>query len=179
MKVTCIRHTKVAVPSGVCYGEADVPLAESYPLERLAVLQQLPDCKFDAVFSSPLIRCRSLAEDLFPGNNIIFDDRLKELNFGDWEKQLWDVIYQTEEGKQWMDNYLKVQCPNGESYLEFRQRVTLFLNELKPKSFDQVAVVAHGGVIRLIKSILDDQRMDDVFATFKPEYGGIYELEMS
>ena len=178
MKLTCLRHTKVAFPAGICYGQTDVPLAESYPAERLSVLHQLPDVEFDGVFSSPLIRCRSLAEDLFLGNEINFDDRLKELDFGDWENQSWDKIYQTAEGKRWMKSYLEVSCPNGESYVEFRQRVVLFLNELKAKSFDQVAIVTHGGVIRLVKSILDGMMMDDVFVTFNPEFGRIYEFEI-
>lgn len=178
MKLICIRHTKVAVPAGICYGQTDVPLAESYPAEQLAVLQQLPEGKFDAVFSSPLQRCRLLAEDLFAANEIIFDDRLKELDFGDWENRSWDVIFQTDGGKQWMENYLEISCPNGESYLEFRKRIISFLDELKTRSITRAIIITHGGVIRLIKSILGDQMMDDVFATFNPEYGGIYEFEL-
>jgi len=179
MRLTCIRHTKVAVPTGICYGQTDVPLAESYPSERLSVLQRVPDFEFDVVFSSPLQRCKLLTRDLFPEQIVVIDERLKELDFGDWENQSWDAIFQTNRGKHWMENYLEIPCPGGESYPEFRQRIISFLGELKKDSFHQVAVVTHGGVIRLIKSILHDQSMDDVFASFSPEYGGIYEFELS
>ena len=30
MKVTLIRHTKVDVPKGTCYGWSDVPVANSF-----------------------------------------------------------------------------------------------------------------------------------------------------
>ncbi len=178
MKLFCIRHTRVAVPPGICYGQSDVSLADSYP-EELALVKSLAGRQsFDAIFSSPLIRCRQLAEDLFPGEKIVFDHRLKEMNFGEWELQPWDQIYATSEGKHWMDHYQEISCPNGESYPEFRQRVTLFLAELKTKSFKKVAVVAHSGVIRLIKSIVENQSIDEVFTTFEPAYGGVYKFEL-
>jgi alpha-ribazole phosphatase len=178
LKLICIRHTHVAVPPGICYGQSDVPLDDSYPQELQQVKAKLAGLTFGTVFSSPLIRCRQLTEDLFPREAIVFDRRLMELNFGQWELQPWDQIYATSEGKHWMDHYQEVSCPNGESYPEFRQRVMSFLAELKTKPFRQAALVTHGGVIRLIKSILENQSMDEVFTTFAPEYGGFYKFEI-
>jgi len=43
MEVYIIRHTKVAVENGICYGQTDVALADSFQ-EELAVLKsQLPN----------------------------------------------------------------------------------------------------------------------------------------
>jgi alpha-ribazole phosphatase len=42
MNVVLIRHTRIAVPAGLCYGHADVPLAESFPTEAAAVVAHLP-----------------------------------------------------------------------------------------------------------------------------------------
>jgi alpha-ribazole phosphatase len=178
MKLVIIRHTRVSILPGICYGQSDVSLADSYPEELELVKSLIGMQTFDAVFCSPLIRCRCLAEDLFPREAIVFDHRLKELNFGQWELQPWEEIYTTSEGKHWMDHYQTVSCPGGESYPEFRQRVNSFLVELKTKPFRQIAVVAHGGVIRLIKSILENQSMDEIFTTFTPEYGGVYKFEI-
>jgi alpha-ribazole phosphatase len=178
MKLICIRHTRVAVPPGICYGQSDVSLADSYPDELELVKSLIRRQSFDAVFCSPLLRCRQLAEDLFPDEAIVFDHRLKELNFGDWELQAWDEIYATSEGKHWMDHYHEVSCPKGESLPELQMRVQKFLRHLSDLSCQQLAVVTHAGVIRLIKSILENKTMGEVFTTFAPAYGGVYEFQI-
>ena len=178
MKLILIRHTRVAVPPGICYGQSDVSLADSYAEELELVKSQIARQSFDAVFSSPLLRCRQLAEDLFPDQEIVSDDRLRELNFGDWELRPWDEIYATSEGKHWMNHYQEVGCPRGESLPDLQRRVQKFLRHLSDLSCQQMAVVTHAGVIRLIKSILEKQTMDEVFTTFSPEYGGVYQFEI-
>lgn len=178
MKLTLIRHTKVLVPVGICYGQTDVSLTDSYEEEKAAIRAQLETNRFDQVFSSPLSRCKRLAEDLFSSRSVLLDDRLKELDFGEWEGQHWDAIYQTSEGKHWMDHYLVEPCLGGESYPGFRSRINSFLDELKKNASENVAAFTHNGVIRLVKSILEDQPVKDVFLTFNPVYGGIYEFEI-
>ena len=178
MKLTLIRHTKVAVHPGICYGQTDILLADSYQEEKNIIREQLENLSFDHVFSSPLSRCKKLAEALFTAQSIHFDDRLKELHFGEWEEKNWDDIYQMAAGKHWMNNYLEASCPGGESYLEFHQRVASFLDQLEASFYNNVVVFTHGGVIRLVKSILENQPMNEVFSTFNPVYGGVYEFEI-
>lgn len=174
MKLVCIRHTRVAVPPGICYGQLDVPLASSYPEEARQTASRLHGISPDRVFSSPLLRCRRLAEDLFPDRTIELDNRLKELKFGSWEGKTWDEVYRSAPGKFWMDHYLTASCEAGESYPEFRERVTSFLESITLLDARHVVLVTHGGVIRLIKSFVDNQPLDEVFATFKPDFGGVY-----
>jgi len=178
MKLTCIRHTSLAVRKDVCYGQTDLSLAESYPDEKNEIKRKLGDTSFQKVYSSPLIRCKQLANDLFPENSIIYDNRLKELNFGNWEMKTWNEIYEAEVGRFWMNNYLEVTCDGGESYLQFRERVFSFLEELQSTSVSDVALVTHGGVILLVKSILEEASIDEVFSKYKTEFGGIYEFEI-
>ncbi|MDD4190068.1 MAG: alpha-ribazole phosphatase [Mangrovibacterium sp.] len=174
MKLICIRHTRVDVRPGTCYGQTDVPLAASYEDEMAAVARQLDGIRIDAVFCSPLSRCRQLAGSLFPRHEIHLDERLKELHFGDWEQKDWEEIFCTDEGRYWMDHYLEAPCPGGESYQEFRERVRSFLDDLPGRNTGNIALVTHGGVIRLVKSILENRPMEDVFAAFNPVFGGIY-----
>ena len=178
MKLVTIRHTRVSIPPGICYGQSDVSLADSYFEEKKIIREQLEDFRFDQIFSSPLSRCRQLAEDLFPDQEIVFDHRLKELNFGQWELQPWDQIYATSAGKYWMDHYLESPCLGGESLPELQARVLSFITHLNDLSCGHIAVVAHAGAIRLIKSILENQTMDEVFTTFSPAYGGVYKFEI-
>lgn len=178
MKLVFIRHTKVAVRAGICYGQTDVAVASSYREELKQIAEKLKGLPADQVFSSPLGRCSRLATDLFPYCPVTFDERLRELNFGRWEGKSWDEIYRSDAGKFWMDHYLTASCPEGESYPELRERVGSFLQMVTALKAGHVVVVTHGGVIRLVKSLLDDQPVKEVFATFNPDYGGIYTFQV-
>ena len=91
MKITLIRHTRVAVETGICYGWSDVGVAPSFETEASRVKENISNQQFDIVYSSPLSRCRKLAA--FCGfHEPILDDRLKELNFGEWEMKKWDDL---------------------------------------------------------------------------------------
>ncbi|MBR5084320.1 MAG: histidine phosphatase family protein, partial [Prevotella sp.] len=81
MEITLIRHTRVAVPPGTCYGWSDVPVADTFEQEAEVVRQRLHEMPFDAVYTSPLKRARILAE--YCGfANAIADPRLREMNMG-------------------------------------------------------------------------------------------------
>ena len=107
--ITAIRHTRVDVPFGVCYGQTDVPLASTYVEELAAVQTQVDWYQYDAIWCRPLKRCRRLAEDLFPRETILFDPRLMELNFGRWEMQRWDDISDTADAKAWFADFVEVR----------------------------------------------------------------------
>ncbi|MDE6452561.1 MAG: histidine phosphatase family protein, partial [Odoribacter sp.] len=61
MKITLIRHTRVTIPPGICYGWSDVDVAPSFETEAGQVKKGILYERFDAVYSSPLSRCRKLA----------------------------------------------------------------------------------------------------------------------
>ncbi len=176
MEILVIRHTKVDVAPGICYGQSDVGVAHSFHSEKEKIEKEISETHFDAIFSSPLFRCKTLAESLFIKDKIVFDDRLKELNFGDWELKKWDEIYNSTKGKIWMDNYQTLSILNGESYLEMFERVRAFYLELVLKKYDNVAIITHAGVIRILKSIVEKIPIDELFVSFKPEYGSVTKL---
>jgi hypothetical protein len=64
MEIVLIRHTKVGVPKGTCYGWSDVPLADTFLEEATETKANLEKIKinFDKVYSSPLSRAEKLAE---------------------------------------------------------------------------------------------------------------------
>ncbi len=177
MNLYLIRHTSVDVKPGVCYGQTDIDVASTFTIETKKVTAEIEKVNFEKVYCSPLQRCKKLAENVFPEKEIIFDKRLMELNFGDWEMLTWDDIYFTPEGKVWMDNYQTFSTLNGESYPEMVKRVSLFYSELILKEYNNVAIFTHAGVIRLLKSIIAKQPIEKLFATFKPEYGSVTKFE--
>ena len=148
MKVTLIRHTKVDVPKGTCYGWSDVPVAKSFEEEAAVTKQNLMKKQpFDAVFSSPLTRARKLAAYCgYP--NPTLDDRLKEMNMGDWEMRLYDDIAKEDPHiLAWYKDYMHLEATGGESFPLLYDRVSAFLDWLKTQSYDHVAIFAHGGVL--------------------------------
>ena len=145
MEVIMIRHTSVDISPGTCYGQSDVPVRDTFPQEAEQTKRNLKSYEpFDAVYCSPLTRTRMLAEYCgYP--EPIFDDRIKEINFGDWEMQPPEKIYPPT--SEWLENHMNIPTPNGEDFPVFYRRVAGFLDELRTKDFRRVAVFAHGGVL--------------------------------
>lgn len=151
MKILLIRHTRVAVPRGICYGDSNIELATTFKEDILAATSKVTWDDY-ALFSSPLSRCHQLAAAL--NKEIIFDDRLKELNYGDWENIPWEQIEQVAL-KQWKGDIGANKAPNGESFNDMRSRCIAFYDELQKSNYENVVIVSHGGWIRtLIASIL-------------------------
>lgn len=141
-----IRHTSVDVPKGMCYGWSDVPVAATFEEEAAVTKAALAECgTFDRVFSSPLTRARLLAAFCgYPRPEV--DERLKEMNMGDWEMRCFDEIDDTRL-QEWYDDYMHVATTNGESFPMLYARVSSFLDELRRLPYERVAVFAHGGVL--------------------------------
>ena len=147
MEIYLIRHTSPDVAPGVCYGQSDVALAASFEEEWQQLHAKLP-ASFDRVYTSPLQRCAQLARRLSTPQ-LVEDTRLIELHFGDWEMRAWDDI-PPEETASWMDDFVTIDCPRGESYQALAARVQDFWEQLLQEDVATVAVVAHGGPIRVM-----------------------------
>lgn len=148
MEVILARHTSVDVPKGTCYGWSDVPVRETFEQEAAITLKNLePYTPFDAVFSSPLTRARKLAAYCGYAEPIV-DDRLKEMNMGDWEMQLYDEIEKHDPAiRLWYEDYMNLAATNGESFPIMYARIANFLDQLKQQPYQRVAIFAHGGVL--------------------------------
>jgi alpha-ribazole phosphatase len=58
MDIYLIRHTRTAAEAGLCYGQTDMALAESFADDMQEVRAKLPAIASDCpIFSSPLTRC--------------------------------------------------------------------------------------------------------------------------
>lgn len=148
MDIYLIRHTRTAAPTGLCYGQTDVALADDFADDLLKLRGKLPDSFTKAtLISSPLSRCRLLAERL--GNEVVIDERLGELNFGDWEGRPFDNI-DPDVLRHWTDHFVEVAPPNGESFSDLHRRIGGFWHELLQQPHEQVGIITHAGVIRAL-----------------------------
>lgn len=170
MQFHLVRHTRVNMPKDICYGHADVGLADTFPEEVAAIRSRLQDISmFHPIYSSPLERCRVLAREL--SGNFIVDERIKEYNFGNWEREKWDDIYALDEGKKWFDDYVNTIIPGGESFRMMLDRVENFIDDL-PDNADNILIITHAGIIRAFLIILENYTVEKAFDT-PIDYGQI------
>lgn len=164
MEICLIRHTTPHVEKGICYGQANVPLKETFLLEAKALYPLLP-ADAAIIYSSPLGRCAQLAQYIAnrSGLRIVYDDRLRELNFGAWELQAWNAI-DPRALQPWMDNYVDTPCPGGESYRTLAGRTTDFIRSLKKNPHQKVLVVTHHGVIKAMSAMLRNISLQEAMA---------------
>jgi alpha-ribazole phosphatase len=175
MKLTLIRHTSVAIAPGICYGQSDVDVTDSFESEAKLVQDKLLDKNFDAVFSSPLQRCTKLA-DFCGYAQLIIDNSLLELNFGAWELEVWDEI-QDPHLNVYFENWIDRSPTHGESFRDMVARVSRFLEELKSKPYENIAIFTHGGVIRAIWLIINGIDIENAF-DLEVGYGEVLEVEL-
>ena len=166
MIIDLIRHTKPAVEEGVCYGQTDLTLADSFDQEYSRMQSKISK-SYDHVISSPLMRCHRLAERIVAGLdiNIELDDRIMEYNFGDWEMLPWSE-FKDDASKSWMDNFVDQPAPNGDSIVSMQKRVTEFWNSITSRDTDKhshIAVVTHSGVQRLIHAQILETPLSHIF----------------
>lgn len=172
-----IRHTSVAVPRGICYGNTDVALADTFEQEAVKTRSQLEGIVFDCVFTSPLTRASRLAA--FCGYpDAVPDPRLKEINFGDWELCSYDDLYQNDPRfKRWCDDTYFTRTPNGESVSDQMERLVSFIHDVQKINVANVAVFCHGGIQALAMVHAGIYSFDEVFSHV-PEYGSVKIIEI-
>ncbi len=147
MEFWLIRHTTPKVNKGTCYGQLDLDVEASFNEEMALIKKALNTLTPESVYTSPLKRCKKLANALFPAYNIIYDKRLTELNFGDWEGLLWTEI-PLQNIDNWSDNFIQKCPPGGESFQSLINRVDKFEDEIILNHSKRVAIITHAGVIR-------------------------------
>lgn len=136
-----IRHPPPVVEPGICYGRLDVA-AENAQAVADRLLGELPPGL--PVWSSPLRRCRMLAELLRPAPRI--DDLLVEMDFGRWEGLRWDDVPRAELDA-WAADVAGYAPPGGESPLMLQRRALAFVAGL---AVPEAVIVTHAGVIRTL-----------------------------
>lgn len=175
MSIYLIRHTTPLIEKGLCYGQLDIDVTDSFLEEAALIKNVLP--AIEQVHSSPLIRCHKLASHLFPEQEISLEPNLMELACGEWEGIHWDAI-PAEVIDPWMKDFVNVSTPGGESYIQMHKRVTECFARIAagPKP---VAIVTHGGVIRSILAHITNTPLVDSFGAFKISYGCVMQLQVT
>ena len=180
MKIFLLRHTTLDVDIDTFYGQTDIDVSKSFLKEvniiKNKILNNDIDLKKLKIFSSPLKRCTKLTKELTYKFDI--DDRIKEMNLGDWEMKKMKEIpsFQKDE---WENNLLSFKIPNGESNSEFLSRLNNFLQDILSLKSD-VLIVCHAGSINGMISILTDEPFDKLVKNYweKIKHGSLSLIEI-
>lgn len=170
-RITLVRHTTPDVAPGTCYGRSDLGLAATFAREAEAVLAVLP--AFDHLFTSPLTRCRQLAETIAKarGTTAMVADLWTEMDFGRWEGQAWSQIPRADLNA-WAEDFLDYDGHGGESVADLRARIQA-AQSLLPEG--KCLVVTHMGCIKAARHIAGDPGGWD----YKLPFGNMTEVDPS
>jgi len=172
MEIYLVRHTTPNIEKGICYGQSDLGIMQTFETEVTKIHKQIPIDRIANIYCSPLQRCKILAETF--NIPITYDKRLKEIDFGDWELRAWDDIPPSELDP-WMKDFVYIQVPNGESYIQLQQRVLEFYNSLDHTSEESIVIISHAGAIRALLSYIRDIDLKDSF-DIKINYGDVIKI---
>lgn len=170
MELYIIRHGETDWnKKHILQGQSDVPLNENG--RNLAVLtgKAISDIHFDIIYASPLIRAYETAQLMTGKDNIITDDRLKEVCFG---------VAEGKESHSFGDDFSSfffapekyVPVENAESFESLCKRAGEFLADcIYPKRAENinVAIFAHGAVNKALMKNLKNIPLCDFW---KGEY---------
>lgn len=157
-RIDILRHG-LPEGDGCLRGHTDFPITTEGLAQMDAAVEGLHDV--EQVLSSPLQRCHDFAK-LFASNLSLPLEQCpdwKEMNFGRWDGQSRDSLWQTE--RELLSNYWKdpwQSTPHGgETLQEFDRRVVrawqAMLSRYQGK---RILLVTHGGVMKQLLRILLD-----------------------
>lgn len=135
-------------------GRTDIPLTEKGISQANQVYEQFQGMEFSQVYSSPLQRAAKTAQIASGTYNVISDDRLIEVDFGNWEgKTKEEFIPENETLWQNWERHPETTKAgeSGETASEVIERVDDFFSSIVQKHSDgeTILVVAHNGINRL------------------------------
>lgn len=157
MRIYVVRHGETdANRNGYAQGWTDDPLNENGEMLAKITGRGMKDISFDCCISSPLIRARETAEIILreSGNSVSvsFDDRIKEMNFGSFEK----MSIRDEKVVRFLRvPVIDYRFPGGESIKEVMERTQEFLKEVISKDDGKTYLVStHGCALRAMLNFL-------------------------
>ena len=178
-----VRHAEVEVRyQKVFGGKIDMDLSPRGHEQAAALAGWLGRQHLDAIYASPMKRVHqtlaALAGNGAPKPTLVPDFR--EVDFGDWTGLGWTEVFAKFQVRatEWLDHLDAATVPNGETGAAFRARVEPDLRRVVAAHPGRhVAVVAHGGVIRMVLAILLDLPLPKT-AAFEIDYASVTHLEI-
>jgi broad specificity phosphatase PhoE len=179
-----LRHAEVeARYQKIFGGRIDMDLSPRGHEQATALAKYLQPKSFNAVYCSPMKRVRQTIAPFAASNkyvSVIMPD-LREVDFGDWTGLGWEQVRTRFNISpfDWLRQLEQGGIPNAETGKTFRARVEPCVRQILIDHPGQsVAIFCHGGVIRMILSILLEMPLPQM-ASFEIEYASLTEVHHS
>jgi len=178
-RLILVRHgdTEDEETRKIYKGTLDIPLSEKgrSRIERAGTfLSRFP---LDHVYTSALSRCIESGSIIarFHGLPIKPVEELNEIHFGLWQGLSFDEISRIypDDFRQWLTDPEAHSPPEGETLRDAKRRIENAVNGIITGNRGRnVAVVAHGGVLRILLCSVLDLKLSLLFRLGQ-DYGGI------
>ncbi|MDT2840886.1 histidine phosphatase family protein [Vagococcus carniphilus] len=154
-------------------------------IEQSKVLgNSLADIFFDEVYSSDLNRAVETTKIILKmqknkSNNIVYTDKLREINNGLLAGMKNEVAEKEYPGLYYGSLEFNENYPSGESPEEFYNRIKSFWNvEIIPQNKKNILLVTHGGVINIILHLFNDIAYSNKKVMYPVGTGSFVKIEL-
>jgi broad specificity phosphatase PhoE len=160
MKLLLIRHGHTEWNElGKAQGRTDIPLSKTGHEQAQALADALRNEKPEAVYTSPLRRAVDTARyiGIASSADVIVEDALTEIQFGEWEGLSFEQIGKTYRGVYavWRDTPFDCSVPKAESLKEVLDRCVDLLDIWQKRHKDgTIAVISHTLPIKMMIAYL-------------------------
>ena len=170
-KVVLLRHGDVAGFHNAYLGMTNAHLSAKGQEQAIQAANGILSQEFDALYCSPLTRCRETLGFLNRPEDVFFDKRIREINFGLWEGKTFAEINDQypDRVKRWAECDIDFQFPGGEKLSDFHDRVSDFAQQMYDFDGKNILIISHGGVIRHLICKLLNISFDN-YLYFKIDY---------
>ncbi len=155
-------------------GWSATPLNEKGFSQARETAENLKDVKYDICFCSPLLRTRQTLDEIIKYHKnlkVIFDDRLKERDYGEITGQPASVC----KFRRWNAND---EIPfKMETIPQMFDRVASFYDDLKKYKGQNILIVAHSGVGRMTHFYFNGKPKDNDYSNFEIGNAKVIKIE--
>lgn len=150
MQITLIRHGKTEGNAKKLFvGVTDHVILEEGKNQLIEYKNMnLYPCP-DDIYVSPLKRCISTCEIIYPNKSYVIENGLREINFGKFEAMSYEEVASIPEYEEYLNDENKISFPDGDNIGEFKERCISTFESIIKKGKNS-ALICHGGTIMAI-----------------------------
>ncbi len=164
MRLYFVRHSEVIEAyQGRYNGHIDIPLSPKGKQDAKELAKKLSHIKFDKAFCSDLLRARETIAAFDLECEVIYTDRLREKSWGRHEGMSFEEI--TKEGLEYTSFEQWIAALDGERLESYAARLQEYFEEvLLGQKGENILVVTHAGVIKMLIALNEGMSLDETFA---------------